>query len=261
VSPSKSNWFSIPYPKPNAKLRLICLPYAGGNAAIYHQWSNKIINDIELISLQPPGRSYRLQETPFNDMEKLIDDLMQVLPSILDKPYVIFGHSLGSRIGFELIHRCQSLGLRLPDHFIASGSRGPQVPCLEEQSYHLPDDQFILKLKEMDGTPEELLNSKELMALLLPMIKADFQIAETYRFSGNLLLDIPISVFGGTDDDKVNYQNLEAWQQYFSQPTNITLFSGGHFFINSHQTEVVDLVNTVLARVINLISHPQTAIA
>lgn len=251
----QSSWLSIFKPNPQAKLRLICIPYAGGSSRSFWNWPQGLSNDVELVALQAPGRLSRLQEEPFNDMELLVDDLMQVLPSILDKPYIILGHSLGSRIGFEVMLRCHSQGLRLPEHFIASGSRGPHMPCLEEQSYHLPDDQFIVKLREMEGTPEELLNSTELMALLLPMIKSDFQIAETYLFNGNVSFDIPLSVFGGRDDDKADLEALESWQQHFAQPGDISLFSGGHFFIDSHQGEVVEKVNQIALDVVGNLSQ------
>ena len=257
----QSNWFSLLFPNSKAKLRLFCLPYAGGNAVIFKSWAKNIMSDIEIVAIQPPGRSTRLQETPFKHMDMLIDDLMTVFPSVLDKPYVIFGHSLGSRIGFELLARLQHQELRLPEHFIASGSRGPHIPCLDEISYDLPDDQFVLKLKAMGGTPAELLDSNELMALLLPMIRADFQIAETHHFSGNILLDIPVTVFGGKNDPRVSIQELHTWQQHFSLPADIALFDGGHFFIDTHRHDVIARLDRLLAKTINQLEHRQDRLA
>ena len=119
-----SKWFVNPHPRPNADLRLICFPYAGGNASSFTPWLKQLDTNIELIAIQAPGRAARLFETPFNRMDALVDELLPLIPQLLDKPVIFYGHSLGSRVAFELMTRLKAKGMSLPVHFIASGSRG-----------------------------------------------------------------------------------------------------------------------------------------
>ncbi|SFD15750.1 thioesterase II family protein [Pseudoalteromonas denitrificans] len=246
----QSKWFVIPKHNPQADIRLICFPYAGGSSSIYTSWVNSLPENVELIIMQAPGRSNRMFETPIDKMDILADNLLAEIPTLLNKPYVLFGHSLGSRVCFELILRLNKLGLQLPLHFIASGSSGPQKER-HNISYNLPESEFISKLRTMNGTPEELLKNKELMSLLLPMLRADFEIAETFQYTGNALFNISLSIFGGEDDTDVTNDDLYLWQQFFKPKAKTTKFPGGHFFINSHKELVLEKVNKVLSMYIN----------
>ena len=254
-----STWFVNPAPRHNADLRIICFPYAGGNSSTYTPWIKLLPENIELIAVQPPGRSSRMGEPAFTDMDQLIEELLRVIPNLLTKPYIFFGHSLGSRVSFELMTRLQQKGYPLPLHFIASGSKGPHLQAKYDITYHLPDDEFIAKLATLNGTPQEVLENKELMALFLPLLRADFQIAECYRYSSDITFDFPITVFGGQEDVRVSLEDLQSWQTFFSPQADIQVFPGGHFFIESHTEVVLDKLNNIIEQVLNKLSEQYPA--
>ncbi|WP_281558771.1 alpha/beta fold hydrolase [Thalassomonas sp. RHCl1] len=241
-----SKWLVNPSPRPNADLRLICFPYAGGNAATFTPWIKQLNTNIELIAIQAPGRASRLFETPYNKMDDLVDELMTLIPPLLNTPTIFYGHSLGSRVAFELMTRLKAQGLPLPVHFIASGSRGPQAKAKENTTYHLPDDAFMAELENLNGTPKAVLENKELMELFLPLLRADFEIAETYQYTSNITFDCPLTVLGGKQDSKITQEHLQGWQDFFALPADIQILPGDHFFIDSHPDLVTEQVNHII---------------
>src|SRR5215471_749362 len=127
ITLSTTDWFIRPQPKLAPAARLICLPYAGGSAATYVPWAKSLPPRVELIALQPPGRGSRMAESPHARMEALVAELMRAFPMLTDRPYVLFGHSLGSRVAFEVTLQCQLEGITLPVRLVASGSRAPYL--------------------------------------------------------------------------------------------------------------------------------------
>jgi surfactin synthase thioesterase subunit len=243
-----SDWFVRPLPKLAPATRLICLPYAGGSAATYVPWSRLIPADVELIAVQPPGRGSRMAQAPHSQMEPLVTELMSVFAQVTDRPYVLFGHSLGSRVGFEVILECQRRGLPLPAHFIASGSRAPYLPKRELPIHDLPDAQFVEALRDLAGTPEEVLNNSELMQWLLPLLRADFRIADQHR-AARTAIACPLTVLAGTEDETIPAQDIEAWRDLAAGECDIQWVSGGHFFVERNREWVLERVGAILARV------------
>ncbi|MBS0420861.1 MAG: thioesterase [Proteobacteria bacterium] len=243
-----SDWFVRPQPKLAPAARLLCLPYAGGSAATYIPWSRLIPADVELIALQPPGRGSRMAQAPHAQMAPLVAELMGVFAKVTDRPYVLFGHSLGSRVGFEVIVQCQRNGLPLPAHFIASGSRAPYLAKRELPIHDLPDAQFVEALRELDGTPEEILDNSELMQWLLPLLRADFRIADLHRAS-QTRIHCPLTVLAGTEDKTIPPQDIEAWRDLAGGECDIHWVSGGHFFVERNREWVLEQVNAILGRV------------
>ena len=139
---TESKWFVRPNKTSDCEMRMFCFPYAGGSAATFIPWVKQLPSWLELVAVQPPGRSSRMFEEPYQEMQLLIDDLILAFKQLIDKPFMFFGHSLGSRVAFELSKRLQSEGLPLPQHFIASGSRAPFIPCREKPIFDLPEEQF-----------------------------------------------------------------------------------------------------------------------
>ena len=246
-----SKWFVNPLPRPNADLRLICFPYAGGNAATFTPWVKQLAGNTELIAIQAPGRAARLFETPYNDMDLLVDELLTLIPSLLDKPVIFYGHSLGSRVAFELMTRLKARGMPLPVHFIASGSRGPQTKAKDNITYHLPDDAFMEELVNLNGTPKAVLENKELMELCLPLLRADFQIAETYQYTSEITFDCPVTVLGGEQDSKITFEQLQGWQEFFAVPADVQMLPGDHFFIDSQPELVTKKVNEIIQQALD----------
>jgi surfactin synthase thioesterase subunit len=179
-------------------------------------------------------------------MDDVINELLAVIPAHINKPYILFGHSLGSRIAFELMRKIQELKLPLPIHFIASGSRGPHDESSKKNIYNLPDPEFIAELEKLNGTPKAVLENKELMDLFLPLLRADFELADTYCYNGDLVFDCPISVLGGKDDVDISFEQLSSWQNFFKNQANVHMLPGDHFFIDSHKSICLEKINAII---------------
>lgn len=241
-----SQWFFIPKKVYSPSIRLICLPYAGGGVRTYQSWAAQLPEGVELVAVQPPGRGSFMGTPAYNNMAMLVNALYKEISPLLDRPYVLFGHSLGSRIAFELLHQLQLRNQRLPELFMASGSSSPDTARSKASTYQLSDAQFVAELQRMNGTPTEVLENKELMSILLPLLRADFQLAETYRFTGSVQFPLELHVLGGLDDVDVPLENLPHWGRFFSKKMHVHTFAGGHFFIETHQSEVIALVRRLL---------------
>jgi medium-chain acyl-[acyl-carrier-protein] hydrolase len=244
------SWIQRRHVRPDAALRLFCFPYAGGSAGAFRGWEAELPRDIELCPVQLPGRENRLSTAPLTDMVELVRQLGQVLPSFLDRPCAFFGHSLGARIAFELARHLRSLGLPQPVHLFASGSRAPHLPDSSSPDHDTPDNQLTQKLRELGGTPGEILLCPELMRLLLPTIRADFKMIETCTFTPGRPLSCDLSAFGGLDDEFAAPTSVEAWSQHTSGMFMLRMFEGGHFFIQSSRQEVLADLRVTLRRIL-----------
>jgi medium-chain acyl-[acyl-carrier-protein] hydrolase len=230
-----SKWIVNRVPNPDAELRLICFPYAGGDASVFRDWYKTLPDHLEMLAVQLPGRSNRLFEPAIDCMNTLVRKVHQELLPYLDKPYVLLGHSLGSKIAFELLHQLSIKSEPLPIHYIASGSRAPHLPRARHFIHNLPDQLFIKEIAKLNGTPDAILKNRELMDLLLPMLRADFCLADTYSPGVRKALEIPVSVFNGKDDYPNSDKQKMYWQQHFTNEVDYQTFKGGHFFINDNQ--------------------------
>jgi medium-chain acyl-[acyl-carrier-protein] hydrolase len=146
---------------------------------------------------------------------------------------------MGAILSFELVRELRRQGLPQPTQLFVSGCRAPQVPRSKETTYALPDEEFLDSLKNMGGTPEAVLQNQELMELLLPVLRADFEIVETYKYHSEPPLSMPIAVFGGLEDQEVPQQELEPWQQQTTRPYTLNMFPGDHFYLQPRQKELL----------------------
>ncbi|GLV59121.1 hypothetical protein KDH_59490 [Dictyobacter sp. S3.2.2.5] len=197
---------------------------------------------VEVCPIQLPGRETRIGEAPINRLADLLPPLVEALNPYLHEPFQIFGHSMGSLIGFELTRELRRRQLPTPTHLFMSGHRAPQTPREETQTWQLPEAEFIQSVKDMGGTPDAVLQNDELMQLLLPTLRADFAINETYHYQPEPPLNIPITVLGGREDKEVKPEELKDWQLQSSYPIDLHIFSGNHFFIHSHQPQLTRLI-------------------
>lgn len=223
-------WIARPRPNPRARLRLFCIAHAGGGASSFRGWADVLPAEVEVCPVQLPGRENRLAEPAFDHVEPLVAALADALEPYLDLPYALFGHSNGALIGFEAARALRARGRPLPAHFFASGRRAPDVASARPPIGDLPDEGFLADLRELGGLPPALLEHEELLGLLLPVLRADVRVNETYAFAEAPPLECPLTAYGGVADAKVTRESLEAWRRHASGPFVLRMFPGGHFF-------------------------------
>lgn len=230
-----ARWFRRSF-TPEARQRLFCLPYAGGNAGLFRNWNDWLAPDVEVVAIELPGRGVHLRRPALDSMDDLATQLLAVLRPLTDLPFGFFGHSLGALVAFELCRRLQSdASGPQPCHLFVSGMAPPHLPQLGPVLHALDDAAFVSALRTLEGTPEEVLASQELLHLLLPVLRADFRVAETYAPGANPRLDVAITAFGGLDDDGLAPQALDAWRELTSRRCVARLLPGRHFFIHEYE--------------------------
>lgn len=227
---SLDSWLICPKPNPDAQIRLFCFPYAGGSANIFRRWSNHLPNTIEVCAVELPGRGMRIKLPPFTQLEPLITELASVLKPKLDKPFAFFGHSMGGLVSFELALLLRKKYGINPNHLFVSAHRAPQLVDPKPPIHNLPEAEFIAELRRLNGTPQTLLENEELMQLFLPILRADFAVLETYVYTQQAPLNIPITAFGGLEDQEVSRDQIQAWQEQTSASFALHMFPGDHFF-------------------------------
>lgn len=228
-------------------VRLFCLPYAGGGASAFRSWPARLPG-VDVLGVQPPGRETRLSEPPLTRWQPLITALADAVAGELDRPYAIFGHSMGARVGFELARELRRRGQPAPVALFASACKAPHVPRPPLPKFDaMPEKVFVARLRRMNGTPPEVFDHPELLELLLPAIRADFSLADSYEYADEPALDCPLRVYGGSLDREAREDELLAWQAHTTQSFDLTMLPGGHFVIVSHEREITGAIAAELA--------------
>lgn len=241
-----NGWAMYPSRNPNARLRLFCFPYAGGGATIYSAWPRSLPPEVEVVAVQPPGREARIGEKAYGDLAQLVDAMHPQLLPHMDRPFAFYGHSNGGLMAFELARTLRRTGGPMPRHLFVGGRPAPQLEDDEEKIHALPHDEFLAALRRFAGTPEEILQNAEIMELIEPLLRADFSLGETYAYTPEPPLDLPISAYGGVRDEEVDQDEVEAWREQTSGEFHLKMFSGDHFFINGNRAEVLQEISREL---------------
>lgn len=216
-------------PQATDKIRLFCFPYAGGGASIYRGWDQLFPVDAGIYPIQFPGRENRITEPLIVRMHELVYEISEMMMPYLDIPFIFFGHSLGARVAFELTRTIRRKYNVMPCHLIVAGSRAPDIP--EPNPLHqLSDEDFVKELRRFSGTPEMILQNKEIMDIFIPILRADFTVDETYVFTEDEPLECPITVYGGTEDKEANPKELTAWKRHTTKDFMLEMLEGNHFF-------------------------------
>ncbi len=248
-------WLICPRPNPQAKLRLFCFPYAGGAASIYHKWHSGLPSTVDVCAVQPPGRANRRSDKPFTHLMPMVEGTAEGILPALDKPFVFFGHSMGAMMAFELSRLLHQKHRIQPLHVFVSGEMAPHLPQPDPPTYHLPDAEFVEYLRELKGTPKELFDNAELMQVMLPLLRADFEVCQTYSFVPGPPLTCPMTVYGGLKDEKIDRDSFEAWKFHTSNQFALKMFPGDHFFIHSDEALLLDVLARELGRIMAQHAH------
>lgn len=233
--------------RPTSGVRLLCFPYAGGGPSMVRGWAQYLSPEIELCAAQLPGREARMKELPIGNLRRLVAELADVLEPSLDRPVALFGHSIGGLIAFELAREIRRRYAIEPVHLFVSGCPAPQIRD-NDPLFDLPEDEFLDHMRRFNGTPREVLEHPEIMQLVLPALRADFSLRDTYVYVEEPPLHCAISVFGGLEDIRVGTEELEKWRAHTSESFQMCLFQGGHFFLRTAQAAVVESVTRTLHR-------------
>ncbi|MGB3637974.1 MAG: thioesterase II family protein [Rivularia sp. (in: cyanobacteria)] len=232
---SKS-WIFRTKPFSQASLRLFCFPYAGASSRIFRKWARSLPANIELCPVELPGRGTQIKSPSFTSIEALVRAIAPMLLPYLDKPFAFFGHSMGGLLSFELARYLRKQYDKKPVGLFVSASRAPQIPSSKPPIHTLSEIEFKQELSRLNGTPASVLQNTELMQLLIPILRADFAVLETYVYTQEPPLECPIVAFGGLEDREVTLAELEGWRSQTQSSFKLQLFPGDHFFIHSAQS-------------------------
>lgn len=245
----KSRWICGPAPQRDASVRLFCFPYAGSGAAVFLPWRAPFATSaIDLCCVQLPGRETRFTEVLISAMPELVRGICDGIEPHLDRPFSLFGHSMGAVISYEVARELARRGLPLPEWLFVSGSLPPHRRELE--SLHtLPDAELIETLVcRYNGIPAEILSNQEALDVALPILRSDFALMERYRHEASDAMPVKIAAFGGTTDPFVPAPELERWRDLTaeSQRFHIRVFDGDHFFLHEQRAAVIDEIARLL---------------
>jgi len=230
-------------------LRLLCFPYAGGGASAYRAWRTRLPAQVQLVPVQLPGRETRLREAPRTRLTDLVALLADELAPHLDGRFAFFGHSMGALVAYELSHYLWARRRVLPTRLFVSAHRSPELPRPARDLHRLADPELIDELRRLGGTPERVLQYAELMALALPILRADLEACETHVHQTHARgpLPIAISAFAGAEDRRVGPASLAGWRHHTRADFSLRVLPGGHFFLHTAPDAVLNAIATDLA--------------
>jgi surfactin synthase thioesterase subunit len=224
-------------------VRLFCLPHAGAGASAYRDWPARLAPDVEVVPVRLPGRETRRREPLARSVAELVAD---VAPQVTaGGPFALFGHSMGALVAYELTHTLCAQG-RTPVHLFVSGQQAAHLRAPGDDVHTLTDDDLADHVAELSGTPREVLDHPGMLDYLLPILRADFAVCETYEHLPRPPLDVPLTALGGTDDEVLAGDGLTPWRELTTAATTVRQFAGGHFYLHDHLDDVIATVHTAL---------------
>jgi medium-chain acyl-[acyl-carrier-protein] hydrolase len=224
-------------------MRLFCLPHAGGGSTAFHSWSAFLPASIQTCSVLLPGRETRFSEPLYTQIDPLLDVMNRELRPWLDIPYAVFGHSMGALLAFEWVRKLRYDGHPMPTWLFLSGRCAPDMPTCAKPLHLLSDGEFVTELSRLyNGIDEALLLDAELMDVFMPVLRADIEIVESYRYHEADPLDCPITVFCGKQDGSVSWDQLLAWRRHTRSQFSMQIFPGGHFYPHLPLLKAIDAI-------------------
>ncbi len=227
---------------PGASRQLFCFAHAGGGPAFFRPWQASLAPDIAVRRVLLPGRDSRLDEPPVRHITELIEPLCAALEPYLDRPYALFGHSMGSVVAYEVARRFSGPSGTPPNCLIVSGRRAPGLAAGHRRLSALPDDEFLAQVGRLNGIPPEVLGEPQLVEVVLPPLRADFELAETYRPLAGHRLACPVMAYLSTGDPEIDYAEVLGWRDVTTGPFAMRVFSGDHFYLKGGRPDVLSAV-------------------
>jgi medium-chain acyl-[acyl-carrier-protein] hydrolase len=233
------------------KIKLFCFPYAGGSALVFNPWKDLLGSFIELCPLELAGRGTRIKDPLYESVDEATDDAFNMIKNDIERiPYAFYGHSMGSMMAYALTNKLMERKQPSPLHLFLSGRRAPHFSKERDRMYHLmAEDQFKEELINLGGTPKEFFDIPELLEVLLPPLKNDFRLNETYlNDASQSQINCPMTIFSGKEDD-VSPEEVEGWRIHTKNQSSVHFFDGGHFFINKEKEIITRTITQKLQKV------------
>lgn len=230
----------------NPKIRLICLPYAGGGTGVFRTWSERVDDNIELVSVVLPGRGDRINERPYDAWGPLLSDSYSALSPYLSEPHAFYGHSFGGRLAYELAQIATTEHEGLTRHLFISGCRCPGSPQSRPYLHQLAEGDFLAALRGTYGVPRELVDDDIIMKRMLPALRSDIKLAELWDDWNTGALRVPITAIYGHDDLIDNWVSMRGWSAYSEASFELLEIPGGHFLTDTNSRHLLQIVNARL---------------
>ena len=243
---SENRWIRRFHPAADAPARLVCLPHAGGSASFYFPVSASLAPSIEVLAVQYPGRQDRRKEPFIDSLPALADTVTEVIAPLADRPISLFGHSMGAALAFEVALRLEASGITLDD-VVVSGRRAPST-FRDERNYLAGDERLLADIRTLDGTGTAVFGDPELIEVIMPAIRNDYRVIETYRWTPGPRINSSILALCGTDDVKATEPEVLAWRDHTNADFDVRFFPGGHFYLNHHAGAVIGMIAARLER-------------
>ena len=228
-------------------VNLFCLHFGGGNKYSYREYVEKAPAFLDIISLEAPGRGARMREPLVTDIHAMVNDLYnQVCDRVNDKPYALYGHSMGGLVAYLLAKKLVENNHPLPVHLFITGTVGPSASSRSQNKRHLLDKAaFIEEIKKLGGMPDEILQNEELLYYFEPILRSDFMVSENYVHQKHAPLAVPLTVITGTAED-MEPEEIQLWQNESIYPVDFKRLPGNHFFIFKYTWEIIDIISKKL---------------
>ena len=239
-------WFPPRTARSGVRVRLFCLPHAGSGAAVFYRWRRLLPPAIEAVPVLFPGRETRLAEPPPARVDDVVEALTDAAQGEFHLPYAFFGHSMGALLAYKWARRIHAVGLPSPTCLILSGKEAAHVSSRHRRLHQLPDEELVEQLRQRYGTPGPSLADPELRAVLLPTLRSDLRLVESYRHGPEARLDCPLVVLAGADDRSVSKAGLAAWAELTDGPVSSARLPGDHFY-HVHPDHGRALIETIAA--------------
>lgn len=224
-----------------ARIRLFCFHHAGGAAGMFRRWPDRFPSAVEPIAVQLPGRADRFTEAPYQRMVPLVEDLIEVLTPLLDLPFACYGASMGARVSWALAHALRERGMPAPVRIYVAANRAPAVDT-DVWPWDNREDGLRGYVRDMGGTPAQVLADDKLLAALLPTLRADLTVLDTHKFHPAEPLDVPIRAFAGVDDADACPDRMIAWEAETRGRFDLDALECGHFFDADGERRVIETV-------------------
>ncbi|MFF4354859.1 thioesterase II family protein [Streptomyces sp. NPDC001530] len=237
-------WLRRFHPAPDARVRLVCFPHAGGSATFYFPVSRTLSPSVDVLAVQYPGRQDRHNEPCVGDITELAERAVDELLSLDPRPLALFGHSMGALVSYEVARRLESRGIQ-PVRLFVSGRRAPT--CVRDENVHRRDDNGLIdELKKLSGTDAQILGDPDVLRMILPAIRSDYRAVESYRHQPGPALNCPIVALTGDDDPQVTLDEAKAWSGRTTGGFALKVYEGGHFYLNSHAASVMETISSFI---------------